>query len=235
MHDLNRRHALGCAAGLMTAAVAAPAASAAAIRTAVLIGDADRVTEAIAKGLGAQFTVITMRPVDAADGTWRTTIAKVRESHPSVSLIVNVAIPEPGGPAGNAPIAEVRRIIAASYGRTFFALKHGGELLRSAGGGLFVNVTAADGQHGAAGSMARCAAANGITVMTKSAALEFARWDPQVRVNALLVGVIAKGQNVRAGEVTPGDVAAAVSYLANDASVYLTGLILPVTNGGRSA
>jgi hypothetical protein len=151
-----------------------------------------------------------------------------------VDVIVNVSVPDRGGVLGTIALPEFRRIVEGTYGRTFFALKHGGEFLRQSGGGLFVNVTSADAMHGAPSSIARCAAANGIVVMTKSAALEFAALTPSVRVNALLVGDVVRGKpaKVAPGQVSAQDVGAAVCYLAADASIYLTGLILPVDNGG---
>jgi hypothetical protein len=170
-----------------------------------------------------------------SDDDWTAVLAG--DGAPAISAAINVAIPAAGGAVGKTSAENFRAALDASYDRSFLALKYAVPLLRKAGGGAFVTVTSADYLAGAAGASARCAAANGIVLMTKSAALECAAKDDNVRVNAVVAGdILARAEGrLGPGHAVPDEVAAAAVYLISDAASYMTGLILPVDNGrGRA-
>jgi len=242
MHSIRRRNALGYSAlavgaigGITTASAASPIARPLTGRSGLILGETSLLTKAIHDGLAAAGASLTQMPVpELSEAAWETALVTGSSRPSRVDLIVNLCIPERGGAFGVATLADFRKIIEGSYASTYMALKYGSQLLQNSGGGLFVNITSIDGKYGAADSAARCAAANGITIMTKSAALELAAQKPVVRVNALLIGEIVDGKDAKLtnGQVSVRDVAAAVNYLTADASIYLTGLIMPVDNGG---
>ncbi len=113
---------------------------------------------------------------------------------------------------------------------------------RMTDGGAIVNLADISAERPLAGYLAYCVSKAGVVALTRGLARALA---PRVRVNAVAPGVaewppdysdelkrsiIARVPMQRAG--TPADVAAAVRFLAHDAS-YVTGVILPV-DGGRS-
>jgi 3alpha(or 20beta)-hydroxysteroid dehydrogenase len=151
-----------------------------------------------------------------------------------LDVIVNLCNPERVGAHGRIDHAEFRRILDRNYTRTFLVLKYGTRALGASGGGTIINVTSNAAMTGAANSAARCAAAHGIALMTRSAALSGAA--AFVRVNALLAGDVAASgaTTLDAGQTSPEVVAAAVAFLAADASKYFTGLLMPVDNGGAA-
>jgi NAD(P)-dependent dehydrogenase (short-subunit alcohol dehydrogenase family) len=146
-------------------------------------------------------------------------------------VVVNLCMPHDAGAVGEIDLAEFRRALNASYGRAFLGVKYAILHLRAHGGGSLVNVTSADGKYGNPKAAAASATSGGLIVMTKSAALECAAKGDGVRVNGLLVGDIVRGKP-KQGQVTVEDVAAAIAFMSADASNYLTGIVMPVDNGG---
>lgn len=150
--------------------------------------------------------------------------AKVTDVRPGESpvdgvvAVVSVCVPAAGGAFGETNFARFAHVLEGYYVRNFVVLKQGVPALRRSGGGVFIAVTSADGLDGNTGDGPRCAASNGIAVMTKAAAVECAARNDNVRVNAVMVG----------DKATDDDVAKTIVYLASDASAYLTALILPV-------
>jgi 3-oxoacyl-[acyl-carrier protein] reductase len=110
--------------------------------------------------------------------------------------------------------------------------------------GSIVNMASVVGQHGNGGQANYAASKAGLIAVTKSLAQEVA--SRSVRVNAIAPGFIesdmtaamtdeAKSKTLehipfkRMGK--PSDVAAAVLFLAQDASAYITGQVLAVDGG----
>jgi len=170
---------------------------------------------------------------EATEPAWDSGLLNSQQRPAKIDAIINVSIPDSGGAVGDVALPEFRRVIETSYIRTWLALKYGIQTLRSSGGGSFITITSVDGATGVPAAAARCAASHGITLMTKSAALECADKKDNVRVNALLVGDIIPGEHeaYASGHVSPEDVAEAAAHLVSDAAVYITGLIMPVDNG----
>jgi len=178
-------------------------------------------------------SVVTLDIAEASEKAWDEGLLNPSRFPGNIDVIINMCIPDSGGVIGQVNLSDFRRVLETSYIRTWLSLKYGIQMLRASGGGSFVNVTSVDGKYGVPGAAARCAASHGIVLMTKSAAVECAAKQDNVRVNALLVGDIVPGQHdmYAPGHVSPEDVAAAVTHLASDAAVYITGLIMPVDNG----
>jgi len=126
----------------------------------------------------------------------------------------------------------------------FLCLRHVGKIMMNQRAGRIVNVASIVGVTGNAGQANYVASKAGLIGLTKTAAKELA---PRgVTVNAVAPGYIAtdmtavlpeKVQAAMLAQVpmnrpgTPGDVAAAVSFLVSDQAAYITGQVLHV-NGG---
>jgi 3-oxoacyl-[acyl-carrier protein] reductase len=108
-----------------------------------------------------------------------------------------------------------------------------------------VNMSSSVGLYGAAGTANYSAAKAGLIGLTKALAREWAR--SRVNVNAVAPGLIV-GTGLTDGKPaelmdhvlaqlpfarpgTPGDVAAAVAFLASSDSDYITGQVLEITGG----
>lgn len=118
---------------------------------------------------------------------------------------------------------------------------------RMPNGGSIVMISSINGHLGFAGRAAYCAAKAGIQGLTRSLAVEWAARG--VRVNAVSPGTIAtemQAEFMKTGFASPErflshipmgrfgrpeDIAEAVNFLASDASVYITGAVLPVDGG----
>jgi NAD(P)-dependent dehydrogenase (short-subunit alcohol dehydrogenase family) len=114
-------------------------------------------------------------------------------------------------------------------------------------GGSIVNTSSVWGQYAAAGNAAYHASKGGVTVLSKNAALTYAK--DGIRVNALLPGYTDTPmvQNVTEAEAgaliamtplgriaRPDEIASVVVYLASDESSFTTGAVFFV-DGGMSA
>lgn len=137
----------------------------------------------------------------------------------------------------------------------FLGVKYGAEAMEKSGGGSIINISSIAGIIGLDRSAAYCAAKGGVKLLTKAAAVEFARMKNGIRVNSVHPGVIRTpgvdatirkyggSEKVKArfesmsplGELgEPNDIANGVLYLASDESKYMTGSEL-VIDAGYSA
>ncbi len=204
-------------------------------KSCLVIGDRNSLFRAVVAELeSAGAWVGPIAAPETADAAWRDAVMDKRQGPAKIDAIVSLCLPDAGGGFGKATLNDFRRVLDASYVRNFLALKYGVQVLRAGGGGVFITVTSADGMTGVEGAAPRCAASQGIVLMTRSAAVECAAKDDNVRVNAVMVGDIVGGDSSRQspGHVTVEDVTSTVAYLVSDAASYLTALILPVANGG---
>jgi hypothetical protein len=234
----SRRRALTlpAAAALVVAPATAQTASNLAGKSCLIVAPEGPVVAAVRDALkAAGATVGTVYPAAFTDAAYSESFLTGANKPGKTDLIVAVAIPERNGAVGTVKPAEFQKVVVDSYGRMFLAMKHGIMVLRASGGGQFIAVTSTDGRNGVRDAAAASAAANGITIMVKSATLECAQKNDGVRVNAIQVGdVVDASKTPRNGQVHMTDVTRAVTYLASEGSNYLTGVILPVDNGGAA-
>lgn len=138
-----------------------------------------------------------------------------------------------------------RRILDVNLSGTFYALRTMLPLMLEAGGGSVVNVASLTGVRPTRGEAPYSAAKAGVIALTQSVALEYA---PTVRANCVSPGLVdtpmtelvtSTAEFLAAAEAgTPlgrvgnaGEVADVITFLASDASSYLTGQNLVVDGG----
>jgi acetoacetyl-CoA reductase len=161
-----------------------------------------------------------------------------------VSVLVNCAGITRDASFRKMTIEQWRAVMSTNLDSAFNMTKHVIEGMIAANWGRVINISSVNGVKGSFGQTNYAAAKAGILGFTKSLALEVAK--KGVTVNAISPGFIdtpmtkAIPDAVRAGIVasiptermgTPDDIANAISFLASDASSYVTGTNLSV-NGG---
>jgi 3-oxoacyl-[acyl-carrier protein] reductase len=164
-----------------------------------------------------------------------------------LDILVNNA----GSPVHRARIEECstqlwRRIFDVNVTSAFWVTQQAISRLRASGHGAIINILTLSIQTGGSGGAGVYAAAKGaLQVLTRTLARELA---PQVRVNALMPGVIEtrhhqtfstpekmaeyRAQTPLGRNGSADEVAQAVLFLASDAARFVTGALIDI-NGGR--
>ena len=202
----------------------------------VVLSNETALTQAIQNTLVADGAAVSILDItEATEPAWESGLLRSDQRPEKIDAIVNVAVPDAGGAMGDVSLQRFRSILESSYVRSWLAHKYGILAMRETGGGAFITVTSVDGLLGAPAAVASCAVSRGLVQMTRSAAVECAEKRDGVRVNAVLVGDIMPGEHdsYTPGHVSPSDVGEAVAHLASDAAIYITGLLMPLDNGGR--
>jgi len=147
------------------------------------------------------------------------------------------------------PRREWDTIIGVNLTGTFLFCKHFGKAMISAGGGSIINIATTAGITGVPRAPAYAASKAGVILLTKSLALEWARYN--IRVNAIaphylethLTEGLRASEEVYSGLVKqipmrrfgkPSEIIGAVLFLASQASSYTTGTVI-VADGGYLA
>jgi NAD(P)-dependent dehydrogenase (short-subunit alcohol dehydrogenase family) len=144
------------------------------------------------------------------------------------------------------PVEEWDKILAVNLRGTFLCCKHVGKQMIARGGGSIINISSTAGISGVVRAPAYCASKAGIILLTKSLALEWARYG--IRVNAVaphyLETELTKGlrssEKVYDGLIRqipmrrfakPAEVVGTVLLLCSPASSYITGTVNAVDGG----
>jgi NAD(P)-dependent dehydrogenase (short-subunit alcohol dehydrogenase family) len=149
-------------------------------------------------------------------------------------------------PSVDLPMEEWDRIMRINLRGTFMCCKYIGKQMIKAGGGNIVNISTTAGITGVPRAPAYCASKAGVILLTKSLALEWARYN--IRVNAIAPHYLETGltRGLRDSEKVfrslvnqiplrrfgkPSEIIGAVLFLSSNASSYTTGTVMLVDGG----
>lgn len=198
----------------------------------------------VAKSLGADNALFVKHNVASKDD-WDRVIESAESSFGSVNILINNA-----GIDGVASIEEMsedlyRKVIEVNQVSVFLGMKAVVASMKRGSTGSIVNISSAAGLVGSPGRIGYCASKFALRGMTKTAALEFAKYN--IRVNSVHPGLIdtpmmkdiSKEQlseiNIPLGRTADAkEVSSLVVYLASDESSYSTGSEF-IIDGGITA
>ena len=209
-----------------------------------------------AGGIAIATDLVSSAGMDAAldvtaEADWQRVIANIERKHGRLNGLVNAAGIAAVGSIEKTDFATWRRVLAINLDGTFLGCKYAFPLLRKQGGSI-VNLSSVLGLVGSANLTAYNASKGGVSMLTKSVALNGARYQPPVRCNAVcpafvegaMVDEIAQGTKdpqavhqrltneiplARMGKAD--EVADLCVYLLSDAAAFITGADLPIDGG----
>lgn len=203
------------------------------------------VVEAIRKAGG---TALFVRADVAQEEDVRRLVAETVAKFGRLDVAFNNAGVESAGPTTDVTADEYRKVFDVNVLGVLLSMKYELPELLQAGGGVIINTSSVAGHKGMANTSVYVASKHAVEGLTKSVALEYAARN--VRVFAVAPAVIdtamfdrfAGGLTSDAGKQMaalhpvgragkPDEVAAAVLFLASDASSFMTGHSLPVDGG----
>jgi 3(or 17)beta-hydroxysteroid dehydrogenase len=209
-----------------------------------------------AGGTAIATDIVTSACIDAAldvtaESEWQRVTAEIERKYGRLDGLVNAAGIAAVGSIEKTDFATWRRVLAINLDGTFLGCKYAFPLLRKQGGSI-VNLSSVLGLVGSSNLTAYNASKGGVSMLTKSVALNGARYKPPVRCNAVcpafvegaMVDAIAQGTKnpqaihhrltneiplARMGKAD--EVADLCVYLLSDAASFITGADLPIDGG----
>jgi len=186
-----------------------------------------------------------------AEADWLKVTTEIGRKHGRLDGLVNAAGIAVLASIEKTDFAAWRRVLSVNLDGTFLGCKHSFALLKKKGGSI-VNLSSVSGLVGGHNLAAYNASKGGVSLLTKSVALQGARLKPPVRCNAVcpaflegpmvdeIVNATSKPEIVRQrlhldiplGRLgKPAEVADFCVYLLSDESAFITGADLPIDGG----
>jgi 3(or 17)beta-hydroxysteroid dehydrogenase len=215
----------------------------------LVTGAAGAIGSAIARAVAEAGGTVTATDLTANSGIAALDVTDKR--HGRLDGLVNAAGIATVGSIEKTDYATWRRVLAINLDGTFLGCKYAFPLLRKQGGAI-VNLSSVLGLIGGPNLAAYGASKGGVSLLTKSVALNGARYKPPVRCNAVcpafiegpMVDGIASGTrdpgtvksklalDIPLGRLgQPEEVANACVFLLSDAAAFITGADVPVDGG----
>ncbi len=212
----------------------------------VVLGDVlDQEGEQVAADIGDRARYVHLDVSREAD--WAAAVATATAMGSLRVLVNNAAIIMPAA-IEDTTLDDYMKVINVNQVGTFLGMKAVLAPMRMAGGGSIVNISSIDGLQSKNGLISYTASKSAIRGMTKTAAIEWGRFD--IRVNSIHPG----GVNTPMGNPTndpraekepyqfqaiprigePVEIAHAALFLAGDEASYVTGAELSVDGGWRA-
>ena len=201
------------------------------------------ISDGPAADLGGEF-----HRLDVSEEThWRQVIDGIMAQHGRIDVLVNNAgVTGPSVVIELTPSEVYQKVIATNQFGCFLGMKAVIPAMKAARSGSIINVSSIAGMGGAPGRIPYQASKWAIRGMTRSAAMELAEYG--VRVNAIVPGWVDTQMAANAvvplpeleasiplGRIAvPTDISALVSFLASEASAYITGTDLVIDGGIRA-
>ncbi|WP_420409147.1 SDR family NAD(P)-dependent oxidoreductase [Hoeflea sp.] len=186
--------------------------------------------------------------VSSADD-WKMQVAGIIETHERIDILVNAAgVTQQLSEPHVTDLAEWNQVIAVNQTGTMLGMREVSAAMVDRAPLSIVNISSIWGLVAGSGQLAYHASKGAVTVMTKNAAVTYAKRG--IRVNGVLPGLIetemVKDQPKKMREATlaftpmgrvgePDEVANAILFLASDDASYITGALLPVDGGFTAA
>ncbi len=198
-------------------------------------------------------TAIAVATDVSAAADVRNMIDVAQQQHGGVDVLVNNAgFSHMSGPVWELEESEFDRVYATNAKGVWLGVKYAVPVMQRNGGGVIINTASIGAVAPRPGVTVYNSAKGAVMTMTRGLAVELARY--KIRVNAVnpvaadtafMHGALGVNELPDANRdaliggiplrrlTEPGDVAAAITFLASDDASFLTGVCLPV-DGGRS-
>ena len=190
----------------------------------------------------AEFHACDVRDAAAVDAFFAAVMARQGR----LDVLINNAGGSPPHMAADIPPRLAERIVQLNLLAPLYCAQAANRHFQAQGSGAIVNIASVAAARPAPGSAAYGAAKAGLLSLSRSLAME---WGPKVRVNAIIVGLMAAdnldfyggAEGVRRIDAMlplgrmgkPADIAAACLYLASPFAAYVSGATLEVHGGGE--
>ncbi len=196
------------------------------------------------EGAAAIFEACDVRSADEVQAM----VGRLHARHGRLDLVVNNAGGSPEADAATASPRFSERVLALNLLGPLHVAQAANRIMQAqAEGGAIVNIASVSGVRPSPGTAIYGAAKAGLLSLTESLAME---WGPKVRVNAVVVGLVAteaaadhyggeEGMKridamLPLGRMARGaDIAGAVSFLASADAAYVSGAKIAVHGGGE--
>lgn len=195
-------------------------------------------------GAAATFEACDVRSAEEVQAM----IDRIHAEHGRIDLVVNNAGGSPEADAATASPRFSERVLALNLLGPLHVAQAANRIMEAqVEGGAIVNIASVSGVRPSPGTAVYGAAKAGLLSLTESLAME---WGPKVRVNAVVVGLVAteaatdhyggeEGMKridamLPLGRMARGaDIAGAVSFLASADAAYVSGAKIAVHGGGE--